>query len=173
MAESVVFTRVVHSPRFISPAHHDCNLLAALSTTNYSCAAVGLQRPKGRPMYLQGKLPTSQPKIPRANSACSGVHQIGCIEHFARLVRRPEAPPKSATIAAQVWRSNNMGRMKVMTSLAYMVGILLISWSIHRCQRKVMTSSLVTSCRRADTEVATHVTTTTTDFIRVPAAATR
>jgi hypothetical protein len=67
----VVWTKMVLPPRLRSLAHHKCNLQAALSTMGCSWAAVSFLMLSGRPTYLKGKDPTSQPIICRVNSTYS------------------------------------------------------------------------------------------------------
>jgi hypothetical protein len=98
IAERVDWTRIVLPPRFMSLAHHGCSLLVELSTTGWSWAAVTLRMLRGKPRYLQGREAISQPKIPLAAATCSGEHRMGCKEHLARLVRKPEPTPKT-----QLW----------------------------------------------------------------------
>jgi hypothetical protein len=59
----------------------------------------GMGMLRGRPWYLHGREPTSQPRIPPVIATCSGEHRIGCNEHLSWLVCKLEATtmPKRST----------------------------------------------------------------------------
>ena len=108
-AARVDFTSAVRPPRFISLAPQIGSRLAAPSTTPWSWAAVGFRRPSGNPRYVHGKGFTAQCRPCTTQASCCALHLMRCAAHLARLVRNPEATPKSSTTAEQAATSLSVG----------------------------------------------------------------
>ena len=95
------------------------NRPAALSMTSCSWAANYLRRPNGKTKYLHDNVASLHPRVAHARATSSLEHRMGCIKHFARLVRRQNASPQASKMVTHVLMSNTAGLTKVTTSSAY------------------------------------------------------